>query len=253
MSDLQVVQPQSVTEIKSQIQAIQQVMKSVMKVDQHYGEIPGMKAREGEEKKYVLLKPGAEKIMATFRIAPKFETEDLSNSDECRYRVTAIAVYAPDGTFLGQGMGECSSNEEKYKWRASICPEEFEETAENRRREKWKKGYKGKPNYKVQQIRTDHADLANTVLKMAVKRALVAMVLTVTAASDIFAQDLEDIPTEGEVQNEETKAHNQPSEPTRKFHCSECNVEIKQEVYDYSTKHFKKALCFTHQKAVKNV
>ena len=33
----------------------------------------------------------------------------------------------------------------------------------------------------------------NTVLKMAKKRALVDAVLTATAASDIFTQDLEDI------------------------------------------------------------
>ena len=37
------------------------------------------------------------------------------------------------------------------------------------------------------------ADCYNTVLKMAKKRALVDAVLTATAASDIFTQDLEDI------------------------------------------------------------
>ncbi|MTV64573.1 hypothetical protein GM539_14660, partial [Streptococcus pneumoniae] len=34
---------------------------------------------------------------------------------------------------------------------------------------------------------------ANTVLKMACKRAKMAMVLNVTAASDCFSQDLEDL------------------------------------------------------------
>ena len=40
----------------------------------------------------------------------------------------------------------------------------------------------------------DKADQFNTILKMANKRSLVAAVLNVTAASDIFTQDLEDEP-----------------------------------------------------------
>ena len=45
-----------------------------------------------------------------------------------------------------------------------------------------------------EKLETDNpADHYNTVLKMAKKRALVDAVLTTTAASDIFAQDLEDL------------------------------------------------------------
>lgn len=216
-------------------------MKEVMKDGDHYGTIPGC----GDKK--VLLKPGAEKIMATFRISPTFTVEDLSTADECRYRVTATGTYSQTNTFLGQGIGECSSGEEKFKWRTAVCDEEFDETPENRRRAKWKKGAYGKPAYKTKQVREDHADKANTVLKMAVKRALVAMVLIVTAASDIFTQDLEEDVNEGELQGDEKQA-----QKLQKFYCSECNVEIKQEVYKYSTENFKKALCFNHQKAVTN-
>lgn len=239
--ELQVNAPQSISDIKSNIKTIQTVMTSVMKDGEHYGVVPGC----GDKK--VLLKPGAEKIMATFRIAPTFTVEDLSTADECRYRVTASGAYSPTETFLGQGIGECSTNEEKFKWRSAVCDEEFEDTPENRRRVKWKKGGYGKPAYKIKQVREDHADKANTVLKMAVKRALVAMVLIVTAASDIFTQDLED-EHEGSTETKD----NSVSSTAQKFHCSECNAEIKQEVYEYSTKNFKKALCFNHQKAVKN-
>jgi cytoskeletal protein RodZ len=45
-----------------------------------------------------------------------------------------------------------------------------------------------------QQIRTEPMDLDNTVLKMACKRALIHATRTGTAASDVFAQDLEDLP-----------------------------------------------------------
>lgn len=238
-NEIQVIPPQSVAEIKSQIQTIQQVMKSVMKKGEHYDTVPGCGDKD------VLLKSGAEKLMATFRIAPEFTIEDLSTGDECRYRVTATGKYAPDGTFLGQGVGECSSNEEKYKWRGVVCDQEYNEAPENRRRKKWKKGFGTKPAYSIKQVRTDHADQANTVLKMAVKRALVAMVLTVTAASDIFAQDLEDMP-ESEVQNVKTSP--KPSEqPTQKFHCSQCNKEITEAENGFSQKNFGKSLCRQHQ------
>lgn len=232
-------QTQSLAEIKNQISTIQNVLKSVMKVNEHYGTVPGC----GD--KPTLLKPGAEKIMATFRIAPKYEVEDLSTNDESRYRVVATGVYSPDGTFLGQGIGECSSNEEKYKWRSAVCDEEFEETQENRRRNKWKKGYNGKPSYSIKQVRTDHADQSNTVLKMAVKRATVAMVLTVTAASDIFAQDLEDMPA-NEVQNDNSRSKSS-EQPQQKFHCSQCNKEITEAENGFSIKTLGKALCRQHQ------
>ena len=47
--------------------------------------------------------------------------------------------------------------------------------------------------FEIQQVRVEPADISNTVLKMACKRAEVAMVLTVLAAGDIFSQDLEDV------------------------------------------------------------
>jgi hypothetical protein len=46
----------------------------------------------------------------------------------------------------------------------------------------------------VKQVRAERDDIENTILKMACKRAHVAMTLNVTAASDIFTQDIEDLP-----------------------------------------------------------
>jgi len=174
--------------IKAQVQLIQQVMKSVMKEGTHYGRIPGVD-------KKMLFKPGAEVLCATFRIAPSYQIDDLSDGDSVRYRVKCIATHQSTGAILGEGMGEGSSNEEKYRWRAAVCDEEFDEAPEDRRRLKWKKGG-GQGAYKIAQIRVVPADIANTVLKMACKRAQVAMALNVTAASDIFGQDLEDMPEE---------------------------------------------------------
>jgi len=180
--------PVSAKEIQAQVQAIAQVMSAVMKDGVHFGKIPGC----GD--KPALLKAGAEKLMATFRLAADPQVQDLSTADEVRYRVT-VRMLTFDGTFVGSGIGECSSNEEKYKWRKAVCTEEFEETPEDRKRKKWVKPY-NKTAFQLSQIRTQPADVANTILKMAKKRALVDGVITATAASDIFAQDLEDMPDE---------------------------------------------------------
>lgn len=182
-----VVAPRPLTaiEIRAQVNLIQEVMQAVMKKDTHYGTIPGCK-------KPSLWKPGAEVLFATFRISVDPVVEDLSTSEEARFRVTARAHN--HGVSLGSAVGEASSDEEKYKWRQMVCQEEYDDTPEYRRRTKWKDGRNGP--YCVQQIRTEVADHRNTILKMAAKRAYVALALQVTAASDIFTQDIEDLPTE---------------------------------------------------------
>lgn len=174
--------------IQARVNMIQGAIKHVFKKDVHYGIIPGTQ-------KPTLYKPGAEQLLVMFRIAslePKIE--DISTPDCVRYRVTRGGASQADGRFLGAGVGECSSDEEKYKWRRPVCDQEYEETPADRRREVWKK-YQGKVG-KSKQVRTSPADVANTILKMADKRALVAMTLVVTGASDAFNQDIEDLPEE---------------------------------------------------------
>lgn len=181
--------PLTAVQVKAQVQRIQEVMAAVMQKDVHYGVIPGTQ-------KPTLYKPGSEKILSTFRIAahPK-EIEDLSTFDEIRYRVKVYGVAMENENVLfGVGVGECSSNEEKYKWRRPVCDGEFNDTPDDRKRMKWVKGYQDKPDYQIKQIRTNPSDVANTILKMAKKRAQIDMTLTATGASDVFDQDLEDLP-----------------------------------------------------------
>jgi len=173
-------------DVRAQVNLMQDVMQEVMHKDTHYGVIPGTKQPS-------LYKAGAEKIMSTFRLAADPEVEQLGSDGEIHYRVK-VRILSAGGLFLGAGIGECSSSEEKYAWRASLCDEEFDATPENRRRIKFSK-YQGKVE-KKKQIRTNPADVGNTVLKMAKKRGLIDAVLTVTAASDLFTQDIEDLPAE---------------------------------------------------------
>jgi hypothetical protein len=173
-------------DVRAQVNLMQDVMQEVMQKDTHYGVIPGTKQPS-------LYKAGAEKIMSTFRLAADPEVEQIGHDGEIHYRVK-VRILSAGGLFLGAGIGECSSSEEKYAWRASLCDEEFDLTPENRRRIKFSK-YQGKVE-KKKQIRTNPADVSNTVLKMAKKRGLIDGVLTVTAASDLFTQDIEDLPEE---------------------------------------------------------
>jgi hypothetical protein len=174
----------SVPDVIRHVHAVQEVMQAVMKEGVHYGMVPGTD-------KPMLYKQGAEKLCLAFKIGDEYRIEDLSTAEVSRYRITCVGIHQPTGTVLGQGVGECSSAEEKYKWRKAVCKEEFEAAPVDMRRRKF--GRKAGGHYTVDQIRVESADVANTVLKMAAKRAKVAMTLNVTAAGDIFGQDLEEL------------------------------------------------------------
>jgi hypothetical protein len=210
-------------QVRARVNRIHEVMEAVMKKDVHFGVIPGTK-------KPSLYKAGAEVLAATFRLALVPHAEDLSVVTPAgevliaRYRVTVGSTDSVSGIPLGAAMGECSSDEEKYRWREAVCDEEWSATPDDRRRTKWKKVWneatKKKEVGSVRQIRTQAADVANTILKMAIKRAQVAVTLNVTAASDIFTQDIEDLPeemrpaAEGEVVEGEKPAA--PQAPAQK-------------------------------------
>ncbi len=172
----------TVVQIRAHINLIQQVLKSVMKKDVHYGIIPGTK-------KPTLYKPGAEYIMVLFRLNGKPLIEDLSANGVIRYRVSIMVTHQITKNEIGWGVGECSSDEEKYRWEKAVSPEQYNNTPEDQRRLKYYK--EGKP---AMQVLSPSADIANTILKMAKKRALVDATLTCTAASDVFDQDIEDLP-----------------------------------------------------------
>ena len=145
------IEAMDVGDVKRQVDAIQDLMKSVMKEGVHYGRIPGTGPKP------MLLKPGAEKLGFTFRLMPFYEIhrEDLENGHR-EYSVTCTLHHMPTEREVCQGVGNCSTLEKKYRHQAP-------------------------------------ADIYNTVLKMSKKRAHTDSILAALAASDIFAQDLEDI------------------------------------------------------------
>lgn len=200
--------PMNIKDLMAQVALVQEVMRSVMQDGQHYGKVPGCGDKPS------LLKPGAEKLCFVFRLAPTFEVEERNLEHGHReYRVRCKLHTIGTGNFVGEGQGVCSTMEAKYRFRTGPKKPTGHEVPKgfwDLRRENPVKaqemiGGKGfavaKNEAGIWEIveqgeKVEHdnpADYYNTVLKMAQKRAHVAVTLTATAASDIFTQDLEDI------------------------------------------------------------
>jgi len=169
--------PMTVASLKERSQHVQALIKDLMVEGVHYGVVPGTKERS-------LTKQGSEMLLSAFHIAVEPEIIETATPDFVRYTVKITGRHMGSGIVVGIGVGRCSSNEEKYKWRRAVCPAEFDATPEALRRIKWGSGDRGV--YTVQQIRTNPEDVANTVLKMAKKRAQADLCLTALAASDAF-------------------------------------------------------------------
>jgi len=197
-----------IAETKAQVQAIQQIMEGVMKKDEHYGVIPGCGDKPS------LLQPGAQKLALTFGFAPEYRIEknDLPKGHR-EYEITCRLTHRQTGSFIGEGVGLCSSMENKYRFRTG--PKELTDRQVPRAYWDLRKGDPkaamkliGKGNGTAkgpdgqwyitegggEKVENDNpADTFNTIKKMAKKRAFVDAVLTATAASDIFTQDIEDM------------------------------------------------------------
>lgn len=196
-----------VDELLAQIALIQRVMRETMKEGEHHGIIPGCK-------KPSLYKAGAEKLSFIFRMAPEFAIteQDLGNGHR-EVKVLCTLKKIGSGVVLGQGVGSCSSMEAKYRYRTGpkegtgkpVPKEYWDHRNSNPEKAMELIGGKGHSVHKneagaweicIQGEKVEHdnpADFMNTVLKMAKKRAHVDAVLTATAASDIFTQDVEDM------------------------------------------------------------
>ena len=194
--------------IRAQVNLIQEVMKEVMTEGIHYGVIPGC------GKKPSLFKPGAEKLSLVFRLRPiineaaDIQIVELPNGH--REVRTLCHILNADGLELATGVGSCSTMEKKYRYRNVADYEETGEPIPKDSKEK-KQEYR-KQGFGMRKVNEewcwvkfndaapvenpDIADTYNTVLKMSKKRAYIDGMLSATAASDLYTQDIEDLPAE---------------------------------------------------------
>jgi len=162
-------QAMSLKEITDRVNLVHNVLDKVMKKGTHYGTVPGCGS------KMVLLKPGADVLAMTFRLVPQFKVERIDLDAGHREFDVTCSMFGPSGDLLGQGVGSASTMEKKYRYR-----------------------WDGEGPKRKRVENEDIADVYNTVLKIAKKRAHIDATLTVTAAADLFTQDLidEDEPPE---------------------------------------------------------
>jgi hypothetical protein len=207
----------TVDDAVEQVDKKREFMRRVMKDGMHYGTIPGTP-------KPSLWKPGAELLLSAMGLHAELTdaaspTLDVTGRDhsgepfiEYRRACTIWRQIGPaehDRMVVARAEGSCSSWEVKYRYRDAKrrCPDCHEETIFASKKDGgwfcWRtKGGCGNTFTEDDRRITDQslgrvknpevADAANTILKMADKRAFVAATLLATGCSDIFTQDLSD-------------------------------------------------------------
>jgi hypothetical protein len=189
-----VVSSYSVQAIKDQMDQVHNLMKTVMKEDEHYGVIPGTNKKS-------LYKQGAEKLSMMFRLSPEYTIENIDLGGGHReVRTSVKIVHIPTQTVVAEGVGSCSTMETKFRYR-NIAEDTGEEIPSDSKERKAFYKSQGLGMKKINGVwcwvkfqiaeHPDIADTYNTVLKMSKKRAHIDGILTATAASDIFTQDYE--------------------------------------------------------------
>jgi hypothetical protein len=188
--------------MKERVLAIDEFYKGVMQQGTDYDTIPGTP-------KPTLLQPGAQLLDAIFGLVAKFERLEGTTADYDRgffaYEIRCALVSKTTQEVMAEGIGSCNSMEGRYRWRESkpLCPTCGFDLRVSRNADEWycwkAKGGCG-ATYPLPQFKAgtkvendDPYTLANTILKMAQKRAHVAATLNATGASRIFTQDVEDM------------------------------------------------------------
>lgn len=190
--------------------------------DGDYGTIPGAGTRK------VLLLPGAQKLCRMRGLSPDYEilTQDEDwtgdrHGGEPFFNYVLKCILFREDRRMGSGVGACNSFEKKYRYVNSqrVCPgcgQPFIFAQKSDRgggffcwQSKGGCGRQFKPGTPEcialekqdagKTANPDAADLQNTILKMAKKRAYIDATLSVVGASEFFTQDVE---TEHKPQSE---------------------------------------------------
>ncbi|MCL6611203.1 MAG: hypothetical protein K6T66_06660 [Peptococcaceae bacterium] len=144
---------QQVSATMQKIAQFQAVVQKTLKKDHDYGVIPGTGSKP------TLLKPGAEKILMLMGLTSEYDViEKVQDYEGGFFAFTVKCTLSRGDVKVTEGVGHANTRERRY----------------------------------TSGRQQDPYTLANTVLKMAKKRAQVDAVLTVASLSEIFTQDLED-------------------------------------------------------------
>lgn len=175
------------------IRKFQGVINNTLKKNYDYGKIPGAN-------KPALLKPGAEKILMLLGLTSEYEFEEAVRDYKKGFFAFTFKCKLYKGSQkVTEGYGHCNSMENKYRWRwvnekdLPSCLDSKELVS------KTKTGKYG--TYTQYRIENDDTySIANTIMKMAKKRAQIDATLTVGSLSEVFTQDFDDV--DAEIQSE---------------------------------------------------
>ena len=174
------------------INEFQQIVHQHLVEGADWGIIPGTT-------KPTLLKPGAEKIAKLLGLADQYEIVDRQEEwakPFFRYLIKCKLIHVASQSLISEGLGECNSMESKYRWRwvsERDLPVDIDKTKLISQERTAKTG----GHWTVFRLENDDIySQVNTILKMAKKRALVDAALSAGRLSNVFTQDIEDLPAE---------------------------------------------------------
>ena len=202
---------------------IQAIKRELMQEGVHYGVIPGTK-------KPTLLKPGAEVLCSIYGLRPDFVPTVQYGDGVTAPSITVLMrcelhLGDTEGPVVAVGYGAANSWEAKHRYRQGqrACPECGQIGAVIKGKEEYGGGWLCWPKAKQvagcgakfldddprilgqacgQVENVDPYDLLNTLVKMGKKRAHLDAALTGTASSDLFTQDLDEVPPAGPQQSD---------------------------------------------------
>src|SRR5579864_5675403 len=202
----------TVEKAKERFAKLQEFVQTYLKDGDDYGTIPGTP-------KPTLFKSGADKLLDIYGLSDSYrilsQTVDWDKG-LFDYEIECLLTSRRSGLPIRTGLGSCSSFEGRYLYQNAklTCPTCGKATVIKGKTEYggglicWKKlgksdgcGAKFKdddpaitkqPIGKIRHEPEELADIKNTVLKMARKRALVDATIAATRSSGLFAQDVGD-------------------------------------------------------------
>lgn len=158
---------------RDQLLLLENFVRDVLRKGEDYGPIPGTSGKP------TLLKPGAINVAAAFNChAEPLIDDSIVDTDHgfVSYEAHVDLISNLTGNVMARGFGNCNSYESKYRYR-------WEGQGESRKRME----------------NLDPLDQANTIKKMAIKRAEVDAAMRLPGVARFFTQDLEDMHPEGDA------------------------------------------------------
>ena len=186
-------EPVSIEDLAARTKDLDHFFRGIMQKGTDYGIIPGTP-------KPSLWKPGAELLRLWAGLTPTYENDDSRSDRKAGFIhwLSTCRLVNKAGDIVGELSGTCNSHEAKYRWRW-VWPREVPQGMDKATLVSKVMDDKGSVKYRLEN--DNLADLDNTILKMAQKRAFIGDILMVTGASRIFTQKVEEDEGDGEEGN----------------------------------------------------